>query len=559
MSEPREHSYIPKLKEQFSEGQIDRREFLRTATLLGMSATAAYAFAGKVTGKSVIPSAKAEMAKPGGTLRCSMNAQEMTDPATFDWTQKSNVARQYLEYVTITGTDNITRPFLAEKWEASDDLKTWTFSFRKGIKWSNGDDFTADHVAFNVNRWLASETGSSIQGLLSALTVTEGDKKEAAPGAVEVVDSHTLRLNCQRPELAIPEAFYHYPAPICHPDSVVEGKMDISKRPIGTGAFKLKDFAVGEKAILVREGEYWGGPEHMKGGPYLDQISYFDHGDDPMAAVAALASGQVDLMYELAVDQLDTVQSLPGVQIFEVTTAQTAVARFQMDQEPFTDARIRRAFQLSLDHAKLLEVAYRGRGQVAEDHHVCPIHPEYAELPKLTQNLEEARKLLAEAGHPNGIDIKLDANNSNSSAWEVAMAQAMVPMAKGAGINLQLNVMPGAQFWEIWDKTPFGLTGWTHRPLGVMVLNLAYRTGAVWNESHFSDPAFDEALDKAGSILDPAERSKHVKVCEQILQDAGIIAQPLWRAVFTAGGTKVKGFQMHPTNYHQFHNTWLDA
>ena len=230
-----------------------------------------------------------------------------------------------------------------------------------------------------------------------------------------------------------------------------------------------------------------------------------------------------------------------------------------MDQEPFTNAKLRQAFQACMDHPKLLEVAYRGRGQVAEDHHVCPIHPEYAELPKMGQDIDKAKKLLAEAGYPDGVDIKLDTNNSNSSAWEVAMAQAMVPMAKAAGINLKLNVLPGAQFWEIWDKTPFGLTGWTHPPLGVMVLNLAYRTGAVWNESHFSNADFDAALDKAGSILDPVERSKHVKVCEQILQDSGVIIQPLWRAVFTAGSDKVKGFQMHPTNYHQFQHTWIDA
>ena len=557
MSDDREHYYIPKLKAQFAEGEIDRREFLRTATLLGLSASAAYAFVGKVTGESFTSSARAETPKEGGTLRISMAAQEMADPATYDWGPKANVARQFLEYLTITGPDNVTRPFLAESWEASDDLKTWTFKLRQGIKWNNGDDFVADHVAFNVKRWLASETGSSVQGLLSALTVEKDGKKEEAPGAVEVVDSHTIRLNAQRPELAIPEALYHYPACIAHPDSVVDGRMDVSKRPIGTGPFALKEFVIGERVKLVREGEYWGGPEDMRGGPYIDELQYFDQGDDAMAWVAALASGQVDMLNTLPLNQLDVVSQIPNMQVFEVTTAQTAVARFQVDQEPFTDQRIRRAFQLSLDHPKLLEIAYRNRGQVAEDHHVCPIHPDYAELPKLSQDIEAAKQLLADAGHSSGIDITMDVNGNEK--WEGDMAQAMVPMVKAAGINLTLNVMPGAQFWEIWDKTPFGLTGWTHRPLGVMVLNLAYRSGGVWNESHFSDPKFDEALDKAGGIIDPVARSEHVKVCEQVLQDAGVIMQPLWRSVFTAGHEKIKGFKMHPTNYHQLFQTWIDA
>ena len=108
------HPYIPELIEDLRQKKIHRREFLRTATLLGLSATAAYGIAGQITGQPFMPAARAAMGK-GGTLRMSMEVQEMTDPATFDWTQKANVARGFLEYMTITGPDNITRPYLAEK------------------------------------------------------------------------------------------------------------------------------------------------------------------------------------------------------------------------------------------------------------------------------------------------------------------------------------------------------------------------------------------------------------------------------------------------------------
>src|SRR3546814_3633226 len=93
----------------------------------------------------------------------------MSDPATFDWTEKSNVARQIVEYLTITGDDNVTRPYLAESWSASEDLKTWEFKLRKGVKWSNGDDFNADDVVYNFTRWLDAKTGSSNVGLFSAM------------------------------------------------------------------------------------------------------------------------------------------------------------------------------------------------------------------------------------------------------------------------------------------------------------------------------------------------------------------------------------------------------
>jgi peptide/nickel transport system substrate-binding protein len=558
MSDQKEHVYIPELKEQLRKGEIDRREFLRTATLLGMAAPAAYAFANTVSGGPVVKQALAEdTPKMGGTLRMGMAVQEMADPPTYDWGPKANLARQFLEYVTMTGPDNVTRPFLAESWEASDDLKTWTFKLREGVNWTNGDTLSSDQVIWNVKRWLDPNTGSSIQGLLKALTTEDAEGKvKEAEGAVEKIDDMTFRLNLNKPELAIPEAFYHYPAPIVHPDSMDDnGVVDVSKRPIGTGPFKLQDYSIGNKASVVRNPDFWGGPDYVAGGPYLDSITFTDLGDDPAAQIAAIASDQVDLLEQMDVSQIDVAEKVPGIKIWDVVTAQTAIARMQMDVEPYTNKALRRAAQACIDHDRLLELAHRGLGAPAEDHHVAPIHPEYAELPKIVQDHEKAKKLLAEAGYPDGATIKMDVNNNQP--WEVAAAQAMVAMMEPAGIKLELNIMPGAQFWDIWDKTPFGLTSWTHRPLGVMVYNLAYRTGAIWNESHFSDPTFDEALDKAGGILDARERSKPMAIAEKTLQDSGVIIQTLWRSIVTAGRDNIQNFHLHPTNYLQMYRVWL--
>ncbi|NNG03882.1 MAG: ABC transporter substrate-binding protein, partial [Inquilinus sp.] len=186
------HVALPQLADDLKSGKLDRREFLRTTALLGLSATAAYGVAGAITGEGVVPQAQAQMARKGGTLRCSMRVQEMTDPATFDWTEKSNQARHVLEYLTVTGQDNVTRPYLAESWQASDDLKTWTFKLRQGVKWNNGDDFGADDVVYNFTRWLDPATGSSNQGLFGAMTETVGDSTMMTEGAVEKVDDHTV-------------------------------------------------------------------------------------------------------------------------------------------------------------------------------------------------------------------------------------------------------------------------------------------------------------------------------------------------------------------------------
>ena len=129
MSDRREHSYILELKQQFTEGKVDRREFLRTATLLGVSAGAAYAFVGTVTGEDFVKPAKAALPK-GGTIRISMRILDVKDPHTFSWVTDSNQVRQVCEYMSKTGADNGTRPYLLESWEASDDLKTGTLHVR---------------------------------------------------------------------------------------------------------------------------------------------------------------------------------------------------------------------------------------------------------------------------------------------------------------------------------------------------------------------------------------------------------------------------------------------
>jgi len=538
------HPYIPELIDGLKAGRVDRREFLRTACLLGISATAAYAVAGRITGEAMLPAAQASEPKKGGILRFAMLVQEMQDPATFDWGEKANQARHMVEYLTITGPDNVTRPYLAESWSASADLTEWTFMLRKGVKWSNGDDFNADDVVFNFKRWLDPATGSSNIGLFSAMTVQydSGEKDDKGnpvmktrmiDGAVSKVDDHTVKLKLKSPVLTIPENLYDYPTAIVHRDFEKNGG-DLTKTPVGTGPYVLTELRVGELAVLKkRDDPYWGGEV------YLDEIHYIDVGQEAAAQIAALASEQVDGIYTLDLTTLDTARAIPNLVISQAVTAQTGVIRMNVNKKPFDDIRVRKAILLAADNQDIFEKSHRGLGSLGENHHVAEIHPEYHRLPPFQRDVAKAKQHLAEAGYADGLDINVNVGNTQGT-WEQDSCLILKQNLAEAGINLTINVMPSAKYWEQWNLAPFSLTTWAHRPLGTMVLSLAYRTGVPWNETAYANPAFDEALTVAESILDVEERRRAMERVEQIIQDDAIMVQPFFRAVFSATSPRAR-------------------
>jgi peptide/nickel transport system substrate-binding protein len=556
----------PKIDEAFGmlrDGRMDRREFIRVATLLGASAASAYAMAGlprPALAATNLPFGPDDpKAKAGGILKIAMEVQKMEDPATYSWVQMSNQTRHTLEYLSMTGPDNITRPMLAESWKPTEDLKVWTFDLRKGVLWHNGEELTAEHVAWNITRWLDPKTASSNIGLsFASAMVEDSDEKDAKgkplkrmiKGALEVVDKYTLKLNLNKSVLSVPEDLYNYPTAIVHPSF----KAPLSGNMIGTGPFALAELKVGDRCILKRvkktsDGKdftYWGG------SVYLDEIHYYHF--DAENQLAAFASGDVNTLYAFGAEQIDLAKSLPGV-IHVARTAQTMCCRMQVTAKPFTDKRVRQAFVKAVDNDAVKQLIYTEGGDVGQNHHVAPIHPDYFPLPPLKRDVAAAKQLLKEAGFGNSLELTIDVGNTEGPAQQTA-CEAMRDQVKEAGITLKINVLPAAKYWEIWDKTPFGCTAWTHRPLGTMVMSLGYRTGAPWNESRYSNPEFDKALDAAEGVLDPNERKAKLGVAEKILQDDAVMVLPLFRPIYTIVTKDVNGYEGHPTQYHQFNKVW---
>lgn len=553
----KEHPVLRQAGRELADGKLDRREFLRIATLLGVSATTAYGMAGLPA-----PAIAQAAPKKGGIVRIGMRVQDLKSPHTYSWIEGSNAARQVLDYLTYTGIDNVTRPNLVEKWEASPDLKTWTMSLRRDVNWRKGNKkFTADDAVWNLKRLLDAKTGSSTVGLLKGFILDEFETDEVDPktnakkkstrlwnaNAVEKVDDFTFRLNGKAAFLAIPEALFHYPALMMDPEE--NGVFQVGSN--GTGAFEMTELEVSKRAVFVaRKSGHWGG------GAHIDRYEIIDLGEDAAAQVSALASKQVDMIYQGAISTLPAVERLPHVQINTVDTAYTAVARVH-PIKPFDDKRVRQALRYATDTEAVLKAAHRGLGKPGEHHHVSPVHPDYVDVGFMKRDVAKAKALLAEAGYPDGVDTEIICRPAPD--WELLAVQTMVEQWKEAGFRVKINVMPSTQYWGVWTKVPFGFTTWAHRPLGTMVLGLAYRTGAAWNESNWSNAEFDRLITQAEGYLDLAKRKEVVAKIQKIMLEEGPCVIPVWRAVFNYTDKKIKGYKIHPSIYIEAKDFWLDA
>ncbi len=559
------HPLIPEAQDLLRQGRMSRRDFIRVATLLGATAAGASAMAAcgpAATPAPAAPTAAAAAAataipqptvapKPsllrGGILTARGRVDRADHPARFSLVSQSHPWRHVFDYLTYTDPKGITTPYLLDKWQASDDLKTWTLMLKQGIKFNNGQELTADDVVFNFGQWLNPDVGSSLLGQMSYLE----------PTGVEKVDNYTVRLNLKDPTIFLPEHLFHYASLIL--PATFGG--DITREPIGTGAFTMAEYVPGERCRLVRREDYWRMGEDGSPLPYLDEIVYVQLGDDPAAWLTALKSGQVDMIVEPPVTVWEGVKDDPAYTVLSTPTGATRVLRVRVDQDPWKDNRVRQALKHCHNREKILALALRDQGVIGDDSHVAPAQPEYNNIGPFPFDTEKSKALLTEAGVT--MPVKVELNVASDWPESMAYAQALKEDAAKGGFEITLKPMPATQYWEGWTEFNMGITWWSHRPLAPMLLSQAYVGDAdgkpvPWNESYWVDEEFSALVKEAESALDLAKRKEIVGKLQTIQKERGSICTPFFMNVWQVHTKNVHGVEPSPEEFSILHAAWKE-
>ena len=431
--------------------------------------------------------------------------------------------------VTVDPETNEVVPQIAESWEQTDD-QTYVFKIREGIKFHDGSDLTAEDVKFSLDRARNSAAVSYIVNFIEEVTVD---------------DDHTVTVKTTAPyaptlrNLAIPFA-------AIVPKAVVEADENaFIQNPVGSGPYKFVEWNHGDHVTLKAFDDYYAGkPETenliMKVIPETSQRTI------------ALETGEVDLAYDLAVNDIPKVNSDDKLTVYEIPSLTCWYVSMNMNKKPFDNPKVREAMSMAIDRQTIIDTINAGSGQTA-DAIIAPAVFGYYSTGVKEYNPTKAKELLAEAGYPNGFSTTLWVNDNQS---RIEMCQAMQAMFLEVGVQCNLEVL---EFGSFISRTTAGdhdlaYFGWTtssgDADYSYYSLEHSTQQGAAGNRSFLADPDVDKLIEEARSNTNEEERKELYKELAIKLDEINNNIPVYYSSINVGANKKVEGFVMDANGYH---------
>ncbi len=515
--------------DELAAGHIDRRQFLRHGSVIGMSLPMMSAVLGAFGATLASPAARAAAA--GATIRVATTVPAAAiDPVTVADGGGLLMLQQTGEFLANSGHDLRLRPVLAESWKPNQDGSVWTFKLRPGVKFHNGKTLTADDVVATIDR-LADPKNSS--NALSAFTGV------LSKGGTKKVDDETVEFHLDAPNGNFP--YYvssdNYNAIILPADYAG----DFEKTFIGTGPFKLEKYTPKVGASFVRNEGYWG----PKALPARTEFTFYA---DMQPQVLALQGHQVDVINQLPVLQGIALLSDHNIEILSIKSSAHTQVHMRNDMAPFTDKRVRRAVALCLDRVKIAQGLFRKRTDLGNDSPFAPVFPSTDKsVPQRHRNIAEARQLMAAAGFPSGFKVKLTTEKYLEIPEYAVIIQNAV---KAIGIELQLNVESQDAYYgkavfgqSDWLDSVMGITDYGHRGVPNVLLAAPLRSDGTWNAAHFKNKDYDALASQYVAALDLQSQRKAAGEIERLLLDETPLIISYFYDFLTATTKKVRGVE----------------
>lgn len=426
----------------------------------------------------------AQTPKRGGQIRFAWDLHgpdDTLDPPAF--TSSIDYARGRLTYSSLTRLqeDLTVTPEIAEEFEANADATVWTFKIRQGVEFHDGSPLTVDDVLYSMRRHIGADTTSNANALVKSVT------------AWEKVDNTTVKAVLSEPNAELPIILGTF-----HFKIVKDGATDF-QNPVGSGPFRVTEFSPGVRSVHERFDGYW----NDEAGPYVDEIEVFGITDN-VARTNALINGDVQLIGNLDVKAIPQVEAADGVEPFSVPSGAYMNVNMMMDKEPGNNADFRRGMQLLARRDRILQVVQKGQGALGNDH---PIGPPYgashcSDLEQREFDPEQAKFYLDRSGLSGA---KIDVAEVGPGLTDICLM--IQREAAKIGFNLEVNKVPNDGYWgAIWMKTPVHVVSWNMRPTANIMMTLAYKSDANWNETAWRNERFDEVLVAQRGELDAAKR-----------------------------------------------------